>query len=89
MNFPDTLEMSHCHKQRSSKARSKTWKSQMNIKHFLQRSQIFQELKGNLTNMANTTGLANIKQQMTSNFTALVQNLEDLKNNTQFVFPDK
>ena len=42
-------------------------------------TQIFQELKGNLTNMANTTGLANIKQQMTSNFTALVQNLEDLK----------
>jgi hypothetical protein len=52
-------------------------------------TQIFQELKGNLTNMANTTGLANIKQQMTSNFTALVQSLEDLKNNTQFVFPDK
>jgi hypothetical protein len=52
-------------------------------------TQIFQELKGNLTNMANTIGLANIKQQMTSNFTALVQSLEDLKNNTQFVFPDK
>jgi CRISPR/Cas system CMR-associated protein Cmr5 small subunit len=52
-------------------------------------TQIFQELKGNLTNMANTTGLANIKQQMTSNFTALVQNLEDLKNNTQFAFPNK
>lgn len=52
-------------------------------------TQIFQELKDNLTNMANTTGLANIKQQMTSNFTALVQNLEDLKNNTQFVFPNK
>jgi hypothetical protein len=39
--------------------------------------------------MANTIGLANIKQQMTSNFTALVQSLEDLKNNTQFVFSDK
>jgi hypothetical protein len=52
-------------------------------------TQIFQELKGNLTNMVNTTGLANIKQQMTSNFTALVQNLEDLKNNTQFAFPNK
>lgn len=83
MNFPDTLEMSYCHKQQSSKARSKTWKSQMNIKHFLQM------VTHNLTNMANTTGLANIKQQMTSNFTALVQNLEDLKNNTQFVFPNK
>ncbi len=88
MNFPDTLEMSHCHKQQSLNE-DQTEKLDEYKALSAKVTQIFQELKGNLTNMVNTTGLANIKQQMTSNFTALVQNLEDLKNNTQFAFPNK
>ena len=88
--------MSHSQKQQSSKAskikdleKSDEYKAlSAKVTHTHHPHKYFRK-KGNLTNMANVTELANIKQQMTSNFTALVQNLEDLKNNTQFAFPNK